>query len=255
MADAEWIALAERVRTLEEFAREQQSDRRRLARALRRTRFLAVGMAAVLAVSVPLAAIAVTQSFADVPTTSPFYTVIERVKAAGITAGCGGGNFCPKDAVTREQMSAFLNRAAGRISPQTFQFALAANGTAQEALIPLRAGDVSGALAYMRIDVNASVSIGNRTDCPCVVELTVVDGTGTVIGPATRYAQIDALSLSNVDTLTISSLYVGVVNTGVDRTAKARFRVIAGPAQMTVTGIAAGTYYPFAWDGSALLPD
>jgi hypothetical protein len=36
---------------------------------------------------------------------------INRVAAAGITLGCGNGNFCPAKVVTREQMAAFLHRA------------------------------------------------------------------------------------------------------------------------------------------------
>lgn len=38
---------------------------------------------------------------------------INRVAAAGITSGCGGGHYCPSLVVTREQMAAFLHRALG----------------------------------------------------------------------------------------------------------------------------------------------
>jgi hypothetical protein len=38
---------------------------------------------------------------------------INRVAAAGVTSGCGGGNYCPGQSVTREQMAAFLRRALG----------------------------------------------------------------------------------------------------------------------------------------------
>jgi hypothetical protein len=36
---------------------------------------------------------------------------INRVAAAGVATGCGGGKFCPASLVTREQMAAFLRRA------------------------------------------------------------------------------------------------------------------------------------------------
>ncbi|MCA1588028.1 MAG: S-layer homology domain-containing protein [Chloroflexi bacterium] len=36
---------------------------------------------------------------------------INRLAAAGISNGCGGGLYCPSHAVTREQMAAFLHRA------------------------------------------------------------------------------------------------------------------------------------------------
>jgi hypothetical protein len=46
--------------------------------------------------------------FADVPASSPYAPWIEELAALGITGGCGGGNFCPDDTVTRRQMAAFL---------------------------------------------------------------------------------------------------------------------------------------------------
>jgi hypothetical protein len=49
-----------------------------------------------------------TGLFADVTCPSPFAAWIERLAAEGITAGCGGGNFCGAAAVPREQMAVFL---------------------------------------------------------------------------------------------------------------------------------------------------
>jgi hypothetical protein len=34
-----------------------------------------------------------------------------------ITLGCGGSNYCPSNAVTREQMAAFIMRALGEHNP------------------------------------------------------------------------------------------------------------------------------------------
>jgi hypothetical protein len=42
---------------------------------------------------------------------STFADDIDRLAAAGITSGCGGGAFCPDAVVTRGQMAAFLVRA------------------------------------------------------------------------------------------------------------------------------------------------
>ncbi|MBI5838613.1 MAG: S-layer homology domain-containing protein [Chloroflexi bacterium] len=36
---------------------------------------------------------------------------MERLAAEGITSGCGNGNYCPDNAVTRAQMAVFLLRA------------------------------------------------------------------------------------------------------------------------------------------------
>ena len=49
--------------------------------------------------------------FGDVPCTSPFASWIEQLAAQGITGGCGGGNYCPDNPVTREQMAVFLLKA------------------------------------------------------------------------------------------------------------------------------------------------
>lgn len=49
--------------------------------------------------------------FADVPPTSWAFNYIKAIQKAGITGGCGNGNYCPQDLVTREQMAAFLVRA------------------------------------------------------------------------------------------------------------------------------------------------
>ena len=54
-----------------------------------------------------------TATFADVPTTHLFFQYVEALAAAGITSGCGGGNFCPDAAVTRGQMAVFLAKALG----------------------------------------------------------------------------------------------------------------------------------------------
>jgi S-layer family protein len=54
-----------------------------------------------------------TATYNDVPPTHLFYQYVEALAAAGITAGCGGGNFCPDAAVTRGQMAVFLSRALG----------------------------------------------------------------------------------------------------------------------------------------------
>ena len=53
----------------------------------------------------------VGDSFADVPTTQQFYGFIENLFHNGITGGCGGGNYCPGNSVTRAQMAVFLLKA------------------------------------------------------------------------------------------------------------------------------------------------
>jgi hypothetical protein len=49
--------------------------------------------------------------FLDVAQGNPFYSDIMKVDLAGITAGCGGGNYCPNGSVSRAQMAVFLLKA------------------------------------------------------------------------------------------------------------------------------------------------
>jgi uncharacterized repeat protein (TIGR03803 family) len=59
--------------------------------------------------------------FLDVPQTYLFHEYVEKIFRAGVTAGCGVGNYCPDDAVTRAQMAVFLLKAehgSGYVPPQ-----------------------------------------------------------------------------------------------------------------------------------------
>lgn len=56
-------------------------------------------------------------TFNDVPYTDDAYRFIEALAASGITAGCGGGNFCPDSPLTRRQMAVFLAKALGLHHP------------------------------------------------------------------------------------------------------------------------------------------
>ncbi len=47
-------------------------------------------------------------AFNDVPATSPFCPWIREMANSGITAGCGGGNFCTESPNTRAQLAVFL---------------------------------------------------------------------------------------------------------------------------------------------------
>jgi hypothetical protein len=58
--------------------------------------------------------------FADVACPSAYADWIERLAAEGVTAGCGGGNYCPDAPVTRAQMAVFLlktSQGSGYVPP------------------------------------------------------------------------------------------------------------------------------------------
>ena len=52
-------------------------------------------------------------TFGDVPASHPFFQFVEALAASGITGGCGNGNYCPDNPVTRGQMAVFLAKALG----------------------------------------------------------------------------------------------------------------------------------------------
>jgi hypothetical protein len=51
--------------------------------------------------------------FDDVPASDPYAPWIEELFRSGITAGCGGNNFCPGDPNTRGEMAVFLDLTFG----------------------------------------------------------------------------------------------------------------------------------------------
>ncbi len=58
-----------------------------------------------------------TATFNDVPTSHWAFQFVEALVDSGITAGCGGGNYCPDSPVTRAQMAVYLAAALGLHSP------------------------------------------------------------------------------------------------------------------------------------------
>ncbi len=57
-------------------------------------------------------------TFNDVPTDHPIFQFVEALAASGITAGCGGGDFCPGNTLTRGQMAVFFAKALGLHFPR-----------------------------------------------------------------------------------------------------------------------------------------
>ena len=60
---------------------------------------------------------AASGTFGDVPATHWTASWIEQLANEGITSGCGNGNYCPNNSVTRDQMAVFLVKAFSLTSP------------------------------------------------------------------------------------------------------------------------------------------
>jgi hypothetical protein len=63
--------------------------------------------------ALPVSPAPATATFLDVPTDNPYFRFVEALAASGITAGCGGGNYCPNNPVTRGQMAVFVSKLVG----------------------------------------------------------------------------------------------------------------------------------------------
>jgi hypothetical protein len=151
-------------------------------RRLRR-RLIVVGIAA-LTLALPIA-VSASHAFNDVPTSSTYHTTTARLVGAGITGGCGGGNYCPNAAVTRGQMAAFLNRGLGRAA-HDFDVTVDDHWASLTGAIPgpavtfLTAGGGTGGTAH----VLATGSIYAFTDepgiCPCELRMALFSSDGEI---------------------------------------------------------------------------
>lgn len=74
---------------------------------------------AVFAIGAPIGLVFASHQFGDVPNSNPFHADIAAVANAGVTSGCGGGNYCPDRNVTRAEMAAFMNRLGALASNKT----------------------------------------------------------------------------------------------------------------------------------------
>lgn len=90
-----------------------------------------------------------TDYFSD-DSSSPHEANINRVAAAGITAGCGPNRYCPKGLVTRAQMASFIARAAHLVTGGGRNYFWDDNGSVHEANIDrmAAAGMTSGCGSY-----------------------------------------------------------------------------------------------------------
>ena len=58
--------------------------------------------------------------YSDVPANAWYCSHVKRLVDRAITGGCGNGNYCPMNLVTREQMAAFIVRSVAGEPPQNY---------------------------------------------------------------------------------------------------------------------------------------
>jgi hypothetical protein len=145
-----------------------------------------VAAVATFAIAAPVA----FATFFDVPPSNPFYADVNAIQGAGITSGCGGGNFCPGDNITRQAEAAFVHRGSPRIA----QSATIANivvgpsaGAATDTVVgsvTIDVGGVSGGHQFVKVDAHAAFTWKTGTT-PFFVAYYIADGTCSGAGSPT----------------------------------------------------------------------
>ena len=225
----------------------------RLPRPRRRWILLAALTAAV-AVAVPVA----WATFTDVPPSNPFYADINAIQGAGITSGCGGGNFCPTANITRMAEAAFVHRAASRMAQSTTitDTSIAySTGYATDTIVGSVSIDVGGApggTQFVRVDATMSNYYAGGTTRPSYVGFYIADGACTgAKSPEMRNAIANAAWTD----VTSSVSWTETVPTATTKTY--RLCAYSWPAADNVTGAGAmtldATTAPFGHSGGSVL--
>jgi hypothetical protein len=215
-----------------------------------RTRKGLRGVVALVAVALVLPMVVLaSDAFPDVLNSNPFHNDIGRVYGARVAAGCGGGNYCPSGTVTREQMAAFLSRVGSRVAFGPYNGNHDITGLDVEvATLTIRAGNVTGGTAFVKVDAHVGAFITSMTGCPCQVKFFIAHH-GVSVG-LNGYLQLDTLAGTYaLDNGAATDVFA--VPTGVDQTFKVYATRFAGTG--TITGWAEMTaiYAPFGNQGGA----
>ena len=157
----------------------------------------------VLAALVPVAAVA-SHQFIDVPDSNIFHNDIAWMKDNGITKGCNppaNTKFCPKNVVTREQMSAFMHRLATSkvVDAATAVDADMLDGKTVAKIAPIAVAEVDNTLGGTTIATPTTINTLSIT----------VPANGVLIITGT------AVIVANADGLYAIETYVGGTEIGV----------------------------------------
>ena len=130
-----------------------------------------VAAVALLAVAVPVA----WATFNDVPPSNPFYNDINAVQGAGITSGCGGGNFCPNDNITRQAEAAFVHRAAARMAYMEGPEGQLDPAGQDLGSLTIQVGGVAGGTQFVSLNAAVTTYIASTSGCPCQTGFYITD--------------------------------------------------------------------------------
>ena len=157
-------------------------------------------LALLLVLALPTAVLA-SDIFNDVPDSNTFHDNISALAEAGITVGCGGGNFCPGANITRGQEAAFIHRAASRVGLSYTAGAIGVGGAENSKdiasvtiLVPGNSSLGVGAKQFVKVDGMATIyGNGATSGCVCNMVMNIVDSdTGNVV--ASQFDEVAAVA-------------------------------------------------------------
>jgi hypothetical protein len=222
-------------------------------RAWRRQRKLFVVGVFLVAIALP-AAVWASDKFFDVPDDQPFHNQISAIAGAGITTGCGEGNYCPAEFVRRDAMAAFMHRGYGRAAYKVLPTASVPSAAAVPTgwslgiTVGLPSNALAGAAGFIKVD--GVVSVCNNTATQRLVRARLLMD-GVAIGGDTTYQSLDVdnssgecgnLALNGVARITSSGVHTASVE------------IQGGDgASVVANGHLTNTYVPFGSTGTNTL--
>jgi hypothetical protein len=214
-----------------------------------KARHLVAGLVAVVMLAFGSGAVA-GGTFTDVSSSHPFSQHVENIVGAGITTGFDDGTYRPGAPVSRGAMAAFVARGFGRVGNGTGS----ATSTTTESVVTfaqttMTAGAVGSGGGFVQVTANVIAATEDFGDCPCLVLLSLSDGT-TIQGPTAAVISDDDAVLGTGQ-VSVATNTVFSIPAGATRTYQIRGAYSAVPANPSVEfeGEITATYVPFGPSG------
>lgn len=219
------------------------------ARLRRRLRW---AIPVVILLAIPPTVLA-AHSFSDVPTEHPFHTAISNLAGSGVTLGCGGGNYCPSNAVTRDQMAGFLNRGLGRATGIEGTTTFLTAQSSYVATASIVSGNPGGA-GFVLVTGSVTAYTDTLGTCPCEVAVYIDMGLPATDGTSAMYFDI---ADPGTGSATVTGVFPVASGTRVPFSLAAdivkKSDGSAATGQGNVEGQLTLAYFPFGGSGSSTL--
>jgi hypothetical protein len=209
------------------------------------------------AIGVPVA----WATFGDVPPSNPFYDDINALQGAGITGGCGGGNFCPNENILRMAEAAFVHRGMPRAGLGFSNgVSVPSANVAELGNVTISVPGVPGNTQFVMIVAQVDTQILSMTGCPCLTSYGIWldsanggSGDYVAVGDSMNDAVPAAGGTTTEGWNTSTSMIVVPVPTGTTQTFRVLASLTGGTGTVTGYGTIGAITAPFGASGSDTL--